>query len=222
MGDASIGVRPYLGPGRFIMGCLICRVVVLVQVYRTGNFFGKALRHGVVGPWILRGYVGRAYDHLGAQCPQNIQFFLALFVGGRKNTPVPTRHGSHCQRYACIAARTFDDGPSGPQQAVLLGVFDHGHTDAVLDRPARIEILQLGQHRTGPFRRNPAKPHERGFAYCTSDIVVPHNSAFRLYCLAHVVRIRLRFARFVHVPDCKIIVTRNRAEKNDGVVSEPE
>ena len=59
--------------------------------------------------------------------------------------------------------------------AGLLGGVDHGHADAVLDRPQRIEVLQLGDDRRLGVAVSPLHAHERRMADALGDVVV--NSA---------------------------------------------
>src|SRR5262249_47007428 len=56
--------------------------------------------------------------------------------------------------------------------AFALGGVDHGHADAVLDRPDRIEALELGNHGGLGVGHDPAQTHERRMADALRDLIV--------------------------------------------------
>jgi hypothetical protein len=60
---------------------------------------------------------------------------------------------------AGVAAGRLDDRPSGSQQAVAFGGFDHREPDAVLDRAAWVEHLELGQQQRLSFARTQVACH---------------------------------------------------------------
>ena len=53
-----------------------------------------------------------------------------------------------------------------------LGGVDHRHADAVLDRPERVEVLELGDDLGLAARRHPAEPDQRRVADRLGDVVV--------------------------------------------------
>src|SRR5690606_5814710 len=82
--------------------------------------------------------------------------------------------GGQGQARARVAARALDDRPARPQQSAPLGVFDHGDADAVFDRAARVEELDLDEHRARQVGGDLRQPHEGGVADGAEDIIVPH------------------------------------------------
>jgi hypothetical protein len=61
----------------------------------------------------------------------------------------------------------LDDGPAGLQTAVALGGLDQPDRHAVLDRPAGVEQLDLGDDLRANVRRDAREPHQR----CLADRV---------------------------------------------------
>src|SRR5262249_36539172 len=53
-----------------------------------------------------------------------------------------------------------------------LGGLDHGDADAVLDRPKRIEVLQLGDDRGPGVADHAAQAHQRRVADRLRDVIV--------------------------------------------------
>ena len=76
------------------------------------------------------------------------------------------------QADAGVAAGRLDDGGVLVDLAVALGGVDHGHADAVLDRPERVEVLQLGDHGRLGVADHAAQADQRRVADGLGDVVV--------------------------------------------------
>ncbi len=141
-----LGLLPDLGPGLLVVRGRVRQVVVLVRLPRIGHLAFEARRHRVVRARVFRIDVGRTDDDLGAEGLQRVDLLLRLLVGGGEDALVALHDGRNGQPHAGVARRAFDDRAAGLEPAVALGVLDHAHRHAVLDRVARVERLDLGQH----------------------------------------------------------------------------
>ncbi len=80
-----------------------------------------------------------------------------------ENQAVTARGRDPGERNAGIAAGWFDDGGlAGCDQSSGFRVEDHGDANAVFDREAGRECLQLAQQPAGRVRRKAIEPDERG------------------------------------------------------------
>ncbi len=158
--------------------CLVVRlrvrwVVVLVRLPRIRRFALEARRHRVIRARILRIDVRRADDHLGAERAQRIDLFLRLLVGRREDALVALDDGRDREAHAGVAGGAFDDRAAGLQLAGLLGVLDHLHRHAVLDRVAGIGRFDLGVDVGGDDAlRDAVEAHHRRVADGFEDVVV--------------------------------------------------
>src|SRR5262249_46555947 len=71
-----------------------------------------------------------------------------------------------------VAAGRLDDGRVLVDLAVALAGVDHRDADAVLYRPQRVEILQLGDDGGPGVAHHAAEPDQRRRADCLGDVVV--------------------------------------------------
>ena len=161
--DRAVGLIPNLGTRLLVVSRRVRQVVVLVRLPRVGHFFFEARRHGIVGPWILGIDVGGTDDDLGAERLQRVDLLLGLLVGGREDALVAPDDGGDREAHAGVAGRSLDDRSAGFQQTGTLGVLDHLHRHAVLDRVAGVERLDLRQHRAfhDAFRQPIDADHRR-------------------------------------------------------------
>ena len=145
--DGAVGLLPDLRAGLLVVRLRIGRVVVLVRLPRVRHFLDQPRRHRVVRPRVFRIHVGRADDDVGAEGAQRVDFLLRLLVGGGEDALVALDDRRHRQAHAGVARGALDDRPARFEQAGALGVLDHLHRHAVLDRVARIEGFDLREHR---------------------------------------------------------------------------
>jgi hypothetical protein len=147
MCDLSVGLLPDLGPGRVVVSLGIHRVVVLIRQEAAGRLLREPLGHLVIGLRRLGWHRGRAHHDLGAEGAQQIALLLTLLVGHRADDAVALDRRRHRETHAGVAARRLDDGAAGLQQTAPLRVLDHPQADAVLDRAAGVEMLELASER---------------------------------------------------------------------------
>ena len=147
VGDRPVGLLPDLGPGLLVVRGGVRRVVVLVRLPGVRHLLLEPRRDRVVRARILGLDVGRADDDLGAERPQRVGLLRRLLVGRREDAAVALDHRGDRQPHAGIAGRAFDDRAAGLERAALLGVLDHLHRHAVLDRVAGVGRLDLGVDR---------------------------------------------------------------------------
>ena len=88
----------------------------------------------------------RADDDLGAVGAQHVDLVGRDLVRAHEDALVALLLGHDRQPDAGVAGRRLDDGAAGLERAGALGGLDHAQRDAVLDRPAGVEVLDLGQH----------------------------------------------------------------------------
>ncbi len=120
---------------------MLAGLPVLVQHYPLrvggGSLFGGGRRS--VGPAF-----GRREDNLRAVELEQLPPFNRCVLRHHADQSVPLQPGHHRQRNAGVSAGGLQDGGARPQQPVGLGLLDHPHSRAVLDRPGRIAVLELG------------------------------------------------------------------------------
>ena len=71
-----------------------------------------------------------------------------------------------------ISAGGFDDNHAGLENTTLLGVFDHGHADAVFHASERIKKFTLERNRGGKPGGDAVELYKRCAADCFDDVVV--------------------------------------------------
>ncbi len=138
MRDLALAVFPNFGAGGAVMRFRIALIVVLIRVVRIRNFTREFFCHRIVAAWIVRLDGGRTDDDLGAQCFQEIDFFLGLLVRCRENAFVTANRGDQRQAHASIAGSAFNNGATGLEQAFFLGIINHAHADAIFHGAAGI------------------------------------------------------------------------------------
>jgi hypothetical protein len=122
-------------------------VRVLVRLEPARNLFGQPGRDRVVALGRIRLDGGGADHDLRAVRAQHRDLLLAHLVRHHEDAAVALERRGDCQADTGVPRRRLDDRPAGLEQPVALGRLDHGHADPVLHRPARIQILELGEQR---------------------------------------------------------------------------
>ncbi len=172
MGDLPGGLLPDLGSGRLVVSLRIGLVEVLVGLECARDLRGQPVGHAVVGLRRVRRDVGRGEHDVRAVGAEQIDLLARHLVGHHRDHPVALQPGRDREPGAGVARGRFDDRAAGLQQAVALGGLDQRDRDAVLDRTAGVERLELrDQPRThaGPDAR---QPDERGIADRVEDRLV--------------------------------------------------
>ena len=152
----------------------VLHVPVLVGLERARDVAREPGGDAVVALGRLGRDVGRAQDDLGAVGPQEGLLLDRLLVGHDEDAAVALERGGDGQAVAGVAGRRLDDGAARLEQALALGRLDHRQADAVLDRAARVEHLELGQEERLALGRtqvagDPADPDERRVADQVED-----------------------------------------------------
>ncbi len=160
----AAGLLPDLRPGGLVVGLGVGRVGVLVGLEPTRQLLGQPVGHRVVALRRLRLDGGRADHHLGAVGPQQRDLLLAHLVGHDEDAAVALDGGGDRQADAGVAGGGLDDGAARPQLAVPLGRLDHGQADPVLDRSARVQVLELGNDAGRQAAGHPLQADQRGVA----------------------------------------------------------
>ena len=145
----------------------VLHVRVLVGLPAARRLRGEPVRHRVIGVRMVRRDGRRADHHLGAVGPQHRDLVLADLVRADEQAAVALLLRDDGQADAGVAGRGLHDGAAGLQLARLLGGLDHAQRDPVLDRAARVEVLDLGEHPARRRRRasragDLAQPQQRG------------------------------------------------------------
>ena len=166
MRDPPVGLLPDLGAGRRLVGGRVLLVPVLVRLERPGDVAGEPGGDGVVALRRLRGDVRRAEDDLGAVRPEHRLLLGRLLVGHDEDAAVALERGRDREAVAGVARRRLDDRAARAQEAGPLGRLDHRQADPVLDRPAGVERLELGEDERlllerSDAARDPADPDQR-------------------------------------------------------------
>jgi hypothetical protein len=102
--------------------------------------------------------------------PQQPLALAAHALGQREHQVVALRGAHERQGDPGVAARGLHDRrPPGLDPALRLGRLDHRHADPVLDRPARVEHLQLAEQ-LGAVGRDPGELHHRRAADVVGNV----------------------------------------------------
>ena len=153
VGHPAVGVGPDLGSGASRSATLRPhRVGVLVRLPRAVDLADQPVGRRVVGVRVVGRDGGRADHDLGAVGLEHVALVLAHLVGADEHALVAPALGHERQADTGVAGRRLDDGAAGLELAGGLGGLDHLERDAVLHRPARVHVLDLGQDRGGDPR----------------------------------------------------------------------
>ena len=155
----AIGIFPDFRAGGFDMDFGIGRILELLghEVFfriRGDHFlrFGNGAKHAA-------GTVGQ--DQISSE---RFEYFPALEThrfGHSQNNIIPacSAHIGECD--TGVATGGLDDRHAGLQQALFLGVPDHGSPDPALDRVAGVAPLYFGQNQSAVVRNNVRELYER-------------------------------------------------------------
>src|SRR5262249_30540438 len=165
--DAAAGLLPDFRTRLLVVRLRVRQVVVLVRLPRVRDLALEARRHRVVRSRILRLDVRRAHDHFRAERFQRVDLLFRLLVGRRENAVIALDDAGDGEPHAGVAGSALDDRAARLQLPCALGVLDHFHRHAVLDRVAGVERFDLDED--GAFDdafRDPFDAHHRSVAVC--------------------------------------------------------
>jgi len=123
---------------------------------RPGDFPGALLRP-------LHPLLGGGEDQPGAQGPHHLLLLAGELLGDHENHLVTGSQARHCQGNARVAGGGLHHRSAGSERSRGLGGGDHRDPDAILDRGAGVEVLELGPHLAATFRLQGAQAQQRGF-----------------------------------------------------------
>ena len=169
VGDLAAGLAPQLRARGAVVHLRVGRVAVLVRLERARDLLGEAIGDAVVRLGRLGRDVGRRDDDLGAVRAQQVDLLLGHLVRHHGDHAVALQRGGDREPGAGVAARRLDDRPARPQQPVALGGLDQGDRDAVLDRSAGVERLELRDELRTQVPSDPRQPHQRRVADHVED-----------------------------------------------------
>ena len=159
--DPALGGLPDLRPGRRVVRLRVGGVRVLVGLPRARRLTRQPVGDLVVGALVVGVHVGRTDDDLGTVGAQQRSLLLRLLVRHHEDAPVALHGGRLRQADAGIAGRRFDDDAAGLQQPRSLRRLDHRQRDPILDRSARVHVLELGHQARTHVGGQPVEGHER-------------------------------------------------------------
>lgn len=179
VGDPPVGLLPELGARRLVVRARVVRVGVLVGLPGTGRLADQAVGDVVVRVRVLGVNGRRADDDLRAVRPHDVDLVRGHLVRAHEDALVALLLGDDGQADARVAAGRLHDRAAGLEFAALLGGLDHAQRDAVLHRPAGVEVLDFGQDRRLNACRHIAQPHQRGVADKTDHRIVELHRVLR-------------------------------------------
>ena len=178
--ERPAGLFPDLRGGELLVRLDVVGVVVLVQVEAVGRLGGDAPGHRVVALRRLGRHVGGRHDHLGAEGLERVLLLLRHLVRHREDAAVALDGRGQRHPHPGVAAGVLDDGAARLEQPGPLRLLDDVERHAVLDGAARVQVLELDQHRGGPGPDHLAQLDEGGVADRGEDVlVVGHGRAPR-------------------------------------------
>ena len=112
-----------------------------------------------------------ADDDLRAVRLEHVALVLGDLVGAHEDARVALALGDEREPDPRVARCRLDDDATRLEGPGLLGGLDHPQGDAVLHRPARVEVLHLPQHRGGDAVGDRVQLDERGVAHEVQDVL---------------------------------------------------
>jgi hypothetical protein len=145
--ELAAGLFEDLRPRDLVMRLRVGHVRVLVGLESAGDLLGQPRRHRVVRLGRV-GLDGRRRDHdLRAVRAQHRDLLLAHLVRHHEDAAIALRGRRDREPDAGVSGRRLHDRPAGLELAVPLCRLEHGEADAVLHRPAGVEVLELREVR---------------------------------------------------------------------------
>src|SRR5687768_15505510 len=141
---AAFGLAPDLGSRRLVVRERIGRVLVLAWLEAARDLLCQPLGDGVVALGII-GRRSRCDDYLGAHSLQQVLFLFAHLIWHHADAPVAFDRGGQDQAGSRVPARRLDDGPTGPEEPLLLGDLEHLDGRPVFYRAGGVQVLGLSE-----------------------------------------------------------------------------
>jgi len=113
----------------------------------------------------------RSADGLVPFVSEYRDLLLAHLVGQHEEGAVAFAGHRDGESDSGFARGRLDDRPARLELPLSFGLLDHGEADPVLHRPARVEVLELGEDPGALHRRQPVKPYDRRRADQLEEIV---------------------------------------------------
>ena len=157
------------------------RVVELLRNPGVGRRGGQLLG---LGDGALHAVLGRCEHEVRAQRPQQRPPLDAHRLGHGKRQRIALGRGHERQGDARVAAGRLNDVRVGRELARLLGRLDHRPANAVLYAAARVEELQLRQHRRAARRHDAVELDQRRVVRGANNIAIclSVRHAFTFHC----------------------------------------
>ena len=159
--DPAGGLPPDLGAGRLLVGPRVPLVAVLVGPEGAGRLGHQPLGHRVVRLRVVGLDGHRAHHDLGAVGLEQPDLLGRHLVGDHEDAVVAPLGGHDGEAHAGVARRGLDDGAAGLEQALALGLLDHGQGGAVLHAATGVEHLELDRHGARQALGHPVQPQQR-------------------------------------------------------------
>ncbi len=179
VGDLPLRLLPQFGTGGLVVRARVVRVGVLVRLPGARRLGDQPVGDVVVRVRVLGVDGGRADDDLGSVCAQHVDLVRGHLVRADEDALVALLLGDDGEPDARVPTGRLDDRAAGLQLPALLGRLDHAQRDAVLHRPAGVEVLDLGQDGRLDTCRDVAQPHQRGVADKTDHRIVELHRVLR-------------------------------------------
>ena len=152
------------------MGQRVRLVAVLVRHHEALVLADEVLGQGDRAVGALR--TGRI-DDLRPEQRGHLAPLVRDVVGHHERDPVALAPADHRQRDAGVARRRLEDDRVLVEQAAPLEVLDEVLRDAILDRPGRVEHLELGEDADRRVRAHPRDLDQRRVPDRVEDVRVP-------------------------------------------------
>ena len=146
-------------------------IVILVRVQTVGRLLRNLAGNTVVTTRILGFDRGRRYNYLGPKSLKRMNLLIAHLIGHNEDALVALHRCGDSEPHACVSRSGFNDGSTGLDHALTLGVFDDRDADTVFDGSSRVEELNFGQNgRLNPLR-DTTELHQRSIANGLEDVL---------------------------------------------------
>ena len=168
-------VGEQLRTGRLVVGAGVGLVAVLVEHHPVGVLGSDLLRRA--DRLVAAARRRRVAMTSAPQASEQLGALGGRVLGHDADQPVAALLGHHRQRDAGVARGRLEQGRTGVEQPVLLGLLDHGQRRTVLDRAGRVAVLELRPQPDLGRGREPGQPDERGAAHRVEQRGEAHGSA---------------------------------------------
>src|SRR5258706_13074951 len=177
MRDLAFAVFPNLGTRGAVVRFGVHLIVILIRVVRIGNLAGEFFRNGIVAARIFRLDGSGTNDDFGAECFQQIDFFLGLLVSRSENAFVTANRGDEREAHAGVSRSAFNNCAPRLQEAFFFGFINHADADAVFHGAAGIGEFRFDVNLRLQALIDAVEAHQRRVAYGFQDVIALHQSS---------------------------------------------